>query len=154
MISKSFSFLPQRCLGKIFNVLTSYISAVERVAGFQSCSKFVAEVLPAMQNLHGDMGKCVQSRTGINHQEVSSVECQSQESVQHLSDQIGQKLNVVFLVLQESHISEEDPIDQWEEDLLCHYTMDRLFSFSILTARIFAVGDPAHHTDGSAQKCM
>uniref|UniRef100_A0A3Q3KYB6 Uncharacterized protein n=1 Tax=Mastacembelus armatus TaxID=205130 RepID=A0A3Q3KYB6_9TELE len=42
----------------------------------------------------------------------------------------------------------------WQEALLCHYTLDRLFSFSILTARVFAVGDPAHHAQGSVQKCM
>uniref|UniRef100_A0A3Q1FQ93 Uncharacterized protein n=1 Tax=Acanthochromis polyacanthus TaxID=80966 RepID=A0A3Q1FQ93_9TELE len=30
----------------------------------------------------------------------------------------------------------------------------KLFSFSIFTARVFAVGDPTHHTEGSAQKCM
>ncbi|KAM8829901.1 uncharacterized protein ACB058_018368 [Synchiropus picturatus] len=39
------------------------------------------------------------------------------------------------------------------EDYLCRYTLDRLFSFSILTARVFAVGDPARHSEGSAQKC-
>eukprot|EP00064_Thunnus_orientalis_P015733 superscaffoldBa00002975_g15790 len=56
---------------------------------------------------------------------------------------------------QGSHTSEEETISQWEKPLLCQYTLDRLFSFSILTARVFAVGDPANHaTEGSAQKCM
>uniref|UniRef100_A0A8C2ZR66 Uncharacterized protein n=1 Tax=Cyclopterus lumpus TaxID=8103 RepID=A0A8C2ZR66_CYCLU len=80
----------------ILNVLTSYISAVETVAGFQSCSEL------------------------------------------------------------ESHTSKEvtHPITQFEEELMCHHILDRLFSFSIVSARVFAVGDPAHHTEGSAQKCM
>ncbi|KAK9515197.1 hypothetical protein VZT92_025863 [Zoarces viviparus] len=116
---------PTTCLGKILNVLTRYISAVERVAGFQSCSEFVSKVKPAMQNLHKDMNKCVKTRTGTNHQ-------------------------------MDSHTSKEEThdIERWQEELLCHYTMDRLFSFSILSARVFAVGDPAHHAEGSAQKCM
>ncbi|MEQ2160359.1 hypothetical protein GOODEAATRI_032895, partial [Goodea atripinnis] len=48
---------------------------------------------------------------------------------------------------------EAQPVEQWKEPLLCRYTLDRLFSFSILTARVFAVGDPAHHSEGSSQKC-
>uniref|UniRef100_A0A8C4NSJ7 Uncharacterized protein n=1 Tax=Dicentrarchus labrax TaxID=13489 RepID=A0A8C4NSJ7_DICLA len=55
------------------------------------------------------------------------------------------------------HISNEEThpmMPRWEQNLLCRYTLDRLFSFSILTARVFAVGDPAHHADGSAQKCL
>uniref|UniRef100_A0A3Q3F3I8 Uncharacterized protein n=1 Tax=Kryptolebias marmoratus TaxID=37003 RepID=A0A3Q3F3I8_KRYMA len=31
------------------------------------------------------------------------------------------------------------PTENWNKTLLCRYTMDRLFSFSILTARVFAV---------------
>uniref|UniRef100_A0A3P9H967 Uncharacterized protein n=1 Tax=Oryzias latipes TaxID=8090 RepID=A0A3P9H967_ORYLA len=65
---------------------------------------------------------------------------------------------VSFLTFQpcNSVSSEEDtqPIEHWKEPLLCHYTLDRLFSFSILTARVFAAGDPAQHTASSAQKCM
>uniref|UniRef100_A0A665SY94 Uncharacterized protein n=1 Tax=Echeneis naucrates TaxID=173247 RepID=A0A665SY94_ECHNA len=59
-------------------------------------------------------------------------------------------------ILQDSHISQGKPQDtaRWEEALLCQYTMDRLFSFSTLTARVFAAGDPAHHAEGSAQRCM
>ncbi|KAM8755463.1 uncharacterized protein AB9X84_011921 [Acanthopagrus schlegelii] len=45
--------------------------------------------------------------------------------------------------------------ETWMRDTLCtSYTFDRLFSFSILTARVFALGDPTRHTDGSAQKCL
>lgn len=45
--------------------------------------------------------------------------------------------------------------DTWMRDTLCtSYTFDRLFSFSILTARVFALGDPIRHTDESAQKCL
>ncbi|XP_038165112.1 interleukin-23 subunit alpha-like [Cyprinodon tularosa] len=56
----------------------------------------------------------------------------------------------------EHHVKREEPqpVDQWWlEDLMCSYTLERLFSFSILTARVFAVGDPAHHSVGLAQKC-
>uniref|UniRef100_A0A3Q1JU52 Uncharacterized protein n=1 Tax=Anabas testudineus TaxID=64144 RepID=A0A3Q1JU52_ANATE len=76
-----YCLLPQPCIGKILDVLTSYSSAVERLEEIQA-------------------------------------------------------------------------IPFWQESLLCHYTMDRLFSFSILTARVFAVGDPSGHTEGSAQRCM
>uniref|UniRef100_A0A8C6VXJ9 Uncharacterized protein n=1 Tax=Nothobranchius furzeri TaxID=105023 RepID=A0A8C6VXJ9_NOTFU len=44
-------------------------------------------------------------------------------------------------------------VDQWKEAFLCHYVLDRVFSFSILAARVFAVGHPAHHDEGSSQKC-
>ncbi|KAG7520982.1 ORM1 2 [Solea senegalensis] len=51
----------------------------------------------------------------------------------------------------ELHIKEEKPKpnDLWEKLVLCPYTMNRLFSFSVLTARVFAVGDPTRH--GSTQ---
>uniref|UniRef100_A0A3Q0RW82 Uncharacterized protein n=1 Tax=Amphilophus citrinellus TaxID=61819 RepID=A0A3Q0RW82_AMPCI len=64
------------------------------------------------------------------------------------------KCLLIVLILQESHVGEEDAIQQWEKPYLCYYTLDRLFSFSILTARVFALGDPARHTSGTAQKCM
>ncbi|TWW57003.1 hypothetical protein D4764_08G0009900 [Takifugu flavidus] len=44
-------------------------------------------------------------------------------------------------------------ISSWEQEGLCLYTLNRLHSFSILTARIFAVGNPAHHMADSPQKC-
>lgn len=68
------SLLPQPCLGKMLNVLTSYSSTVERVSGFQSCKKFAGQVRQAMRKLHEDMSKCVNSRTGTIHQKVSSVD--------------------------------------------------------------------------------
>uniref|UniRef100_A0A3Q2V035 Uncharacterized protein n=1 Tax=Haplochromis burtoni TaxID=8153 RepID=A0A3Q2V035_HAPBU len=49
---------------------------------------------------------------------------------------------------------EEVTIPEWEKPYLCHYILDRLFSFSIFTARVLSVGDPAHHTEGTTQKCM
>ncbi|KAK1899056.1 Interleukin-23 subunit alpha, partial [Dissostichus eleginoides] len=33
-----------------------------------------------------------------------------------------------------------EAVGRWEEASLCRFTLDRLFSFSILTARVFAVG--------------
>uniref|UniRef100_A0AAQ4QG39 Uncharacterized protein n=1 Tax=Gasterosteus aculeatus aculeatus TaxID=481459 RepID=A0AAQ4QG39_GASAC len=92
----------------MLNVLGTYISEVERVAGFPSCSESVRKVKPLMQKVLKDMHKCVSTKLVRNH----------------------------------------------PRDLRCYYIMDRLFSFSILSARVFAVGDPAHHTDGSAQNCM
>ncbi|KAK2897276.1 hypothetical protein Q8A73_013656 [Channa argus] len=112
------------CIGKILDVLKSYNSAIERIAEFQSCSQYVTKVKPAMQKVHKDMSACV-SRRGMHHKKAS-----------HLSSEVPQRIH------------------RWQEALLCHYTMDRLFSFSIFIARVFAVGDPAHHTEGSAQKCM
>ncbi|XP_049921516.1 uncharacterized protein LOC126403102 [Epinephelus moara] len=115
---------PATCLGKMLNVLTSYMSAVERVAGFESCSKFVKEVELPIHKLHKDMSSCVKSTAEIHHQKESS-----------------------------TNKEETWPKGHWKEIYLCQYTMDRLFSFSILAARVFAVGDPAHHTDIVAQKC-
>ncbi|XP_037629211.1 uncharacterized protein LOC119490069 [Sebastes umbrosus] len=116
----------ETCLGKMLDVLTSYRSAVERLAGFESCSESVIKVTNKLHKLHQDMSKCVRSKkSGTDHQKESN---SRKEDIQ--------------------------PVDLWEEALLCHYTMDRLFSFSIFTARVFAVGDPAHHTEGSAQRCM
>lgn len=61
---------------------------------------------------------------------------------------------VLFLILQDASNDTTEHIPRWQEKLLCHYTLDRLFSFSILTARVFAVGDPAGHAVGPTQKCM
>uniref|UniRef100_A0A668T9N9 Uncharacterized protein n=1 Tax=Oreochromis aureus TaxID=47969 RepID=A0A668T9N9_OREAU len=47
-----------------------------------------------------------------------------------------------------------EKVSLWEKPYLCHYTLDRLFSFSIFTARVLSVGDPVHHTNGTTQKCM
>uniref|UniRef100_A0A3B5B127 Uncharacterized protein n=1 Tax=Stegastes partitus TaxID=144197 RepID=A0A3B5B127_9TELE len=66
----------------------------------------------------------------------------------------AQNTDWFVLLLQEPHESKKVPAEYWEEAPLCHYTMDRLFSFSIFTARVFAVGDPTRHNEGSAQKCM
>ncbi|XP_060914450.1 uncharacterized protein LOC132990297 [Labrus mixtus] len=113
------------CVGKILDVLRSYNSYVEMIAGFPSCSQFANKVKPALHNLLRDMSRCVNSRTGMNQQE-------------------------------ETPISTEDtqPPHYWHDATFCHYTLDRLFSFSIVSARVFASGDPARHSDGSAQTCM
>lgn len=58
-----------------------------------------------------------------------------------------------FPTLQAAGEYEDASVQRWEEELLCFYTLDRLFSFSILAARVFAVGDPAHHALGSPQMC-
>uniref|UniRef100_A0A3B3CRA2 Uncharacterized protein n=1 Tax=Oryzias melastigma TaxID=30732 RepID=A0A3B3CRA2_ORYME len=49
---------------------------------------------------------------------------------------------------------ETQTIEHWKEPLLCRYTLDRLFSFSIHSARVFAAGDPSRHATSSAHKCM
>ncbi|XP_051281140.1 interleukin-23 subunit alpha-like [Dicentrarchus labrax] len=112
------------CISKIHDVLMSYNSLMKRLEQFSSCARFASKVMPAMHKLHTDMSKCVNAITGVNPHK---------------------------------HISNEEThpmMPRWEQNLLCRYTLDRLFSFSILTARVFAVGDPAHHADGSAQKCL
>uniref|UniRef100_A0A3B5RBI6 Uncharacterized protein n=2 Tax=Xiphophorus TaxID=8082 RepID=A0A3B5RBI6_XIPMA len=101
----------QACVEKIFGVLTSYASAVERISAFESCSEFTSTVNPALKKLHRDMGKCVRSK------------------------------------------AEHQPVEHWKEAYVCQYTLERLFSFSILTARVFAAGDPAQHSEGSAHRC-
>ncbi|MEQ2199096.1 hypothetical protein XENOCAPTIV_024625, partial [Xenoophorus captivus] len=111
------------CVEKIFGVLMSYSSAVERISSFESCSEFTGALKPALKKLHRDMSKCVRSLGGKQEKEPSVTNKEAQ------------------------------PVEQWKEPLLCRYTLDRLFSFSILTARVFAVGDPAHHSEGSSHKC-
>uniref|UniRef100_A0A669EH16 Uncharacterized protein n=1 Tax=Oreochromis niloticus TaxID=8128 RepID=A0A669EH16_ORENI len=61
---------------------------------------------------------------------------------------------LIVLILQDLPVGEEVAIREWEKPYLCHYTLDRLFSFSIFTARVLSVGDPVHHTNGTTQKCM
>ncbi|KAK2851795.1 hypothetical protein Q5P01_008071 [Channa striata] len=112
------------CIGKILDVLKSYSAAIERIAEFPVCSNYATKVKPVMLKLQRDMNACVKSRGGTHRQEASQ-----------LSNEVPQS------------------IYRWQEPLLCHYTLDRLFSFSIFTARVFAVGDPAGHTEGSAQRC-
>uniref|UniRef100_A0A8C8E2D7 Uncharacterized protein n=1 Tax=Oryzias sinensis TaxID=183150 RepID=A0A8C8E2D7_9TELE len=127
IILNKVSFLTfQPCVGKIFKTLISYSSAVKRISGFQSCMKSARKVGLALEKLQTDMRKCVESLTSLSHLHLNSVSI------------------------------EEDtwPTEHWKEPLLCSYTLDRLFSFSILTARVFAAGDPAQHTASSAKKCM
>ncbi|XP_020491503.2 uncharacterized protein [Labrus bergylta] len=113
------------CVGKILDVLRNYNTYVEMISKFRSCSQFANKVKPALHNLLRDMSRCVSAKTGMNQQE-------------------------------ETHISAEDtqPPRYWHEAPFCHYTLDRLFTFSIISARVFARGDPAHHSDSSAQMCM
>uniref|UniRef100_A0A3B3I6S6 Uncharacterized protein n=1 Tax=Oryzias latipes TaxID=8090 RepID=A0A3B3I6S6_ORYLA len=77
-------------------------------------------------------------------------------TILRLDDRHLQELICHFKSQQNSVSSEEDtwPTEHWYEPFLCSYTLDRLFSFSILNARVFAAGDPAQHTASSAQKCM
>ncbi|XP_071402000.1 interleukin-23 subunit alpha-like [Centroberyx affinis] len=117
------------CIMKIFAVLKSYNSAIETVREFESCREFADTVKPELHRLHTDMERCVKSR-GLNHQEESQISTQTKP------------------------VSPGQPVSDWEKPLLCQYTMDRLFSFSIFTARVFGLGDPAHHTGASADKCM
>ncbi|RVE70929.1 hypothetical protein OJAV_G00069470 [Oryzias javanicus] len=56
------------CVGKIFSTLKSYSFAVKRISGFQSCMKSVENVAKALEKLSRDMGKCVESLGGPNHQ--------------------------------------------------------------------------------------
>uniref|UniRef100_A0A3P9MVB8 Pectinesterase inhibitor domain-containing protein n=1 Tax=Poecilia reticulata TaxID=8081 RepID=A0A3P9MVB8_POERE len=111
------------CVEKILGVLTSYASAVERISAFESCSEFTSTVNPALKKLHRDMGKCVRSLGG------------KLEKEHH-----GKK-------------AEHHPVEHWKEAFVCQYTLERLFSFSILTARVFAAGDPAQHSEGSSHRC-
>ncbi|KAF0035851.1 hypothetical protein F2P81_011163 [Scophthalmus maximus] len=119
------------CVGKMLGVLTSYNALVERVSGFESlaCKEFASKVQKVMQKLHKELSACVKSRGAMDHAKQANVS------------------------------EEETPVTpRWQvtphwQDLQCNYTRNRLFSFSILTARVFAVGDPAHHAESSAQKC-
>ncbi|KAI4794406.1 hypothetical protein KUCAC02_032081 [Chaenocephalus aceratus] len=43
-----------------------------------------------------------------------------------------------------------EAVERWQEASLCRFTLDRLFSFSVLTARVFAVGDPSLHAAAAA----
>uniref|UniRef100_A0A3P8X5V2 Uncharacterized protein n=1 Tax=Cynoglossus semilaevis TaxID=244447 RepID=A0A3P8X5V2_CYNSE len=64
------------------------------------------------------------------------------------------KLNSSFYFQQDSSINRARTTKAWEAELLCHYTMQRLYSFSIFTARVFAMGDPANHgSSESATLC-
>lgn len=78
---------------------------------------------------------------------------QKSEQIQELLEECWLIAFLIFLLLQVSHTTIKKPGTHWQEALLCRYTMDRLFSFSILVARVFAVGDPAHHAKSSVQNC-
>uniref|UniRef100_A0A673CXP8 Uncharacterized protein n=1 Tax=Sphaeramia orbicularis TaxID=375764 RepID=A0A673CXP8_9TELE len=55
----------------------------------------------------------------------------------------------------ETPISQDNslPTVEAEQKRLCQYTMERLFSFSILAARVFSLGDPANHPEGTLHTC-
>lgn len=58
-----------------------------------------------------------------------------------------------FPSLQAADQHEDEVVERWRKKLQCVYTLDRLLSFSILAARVFAVGDPALHALGSPRDC-
>ncbi|KAK5924418.1 hypothetical protein CgunFtcFv8_001287 [Champsocephalus gunnari] len=116
---------PETCLEKLLHVSSSYRSAVKRVSEFEKCSKFASKLQPAMLKLQRDMRRCVGARA---------------RGGAHLPQQPSDWLEAV---------------ERWQEASLCRFTLDRLFSFSVLTARVFAVGDPSLHAAAAAHHgCM
>lgn len=58
-----YSFLsplpPQPCIGKMLRVLDRYISLVDMISTFESCSDLARKVMPVIQKLHSDTTTCV-----------------------------------------------------------------------------------------------
>ncbi|CAG6021825.1 unnamed protein product, partial [Menidia menidia] len=113
------------CVKKIYSLLAEYNSSLHRISGFPNCSKFANMVKTAVETLHENMGKCVKTLGEKTHEKES-----------HTTPGITKTTQ------------------GWQKLYLCRHTLERLFSFSILTARVFAVGDPARHAEASAHKCM
>uniref|UniRef100_A0A4W5PBA0 Uncharacterized protein n=1 Tax=Hucho hucho TaxID=62062 RepID=A0A4W5PBA0_9TELE len=74
---------------------------------------------------------------------------------------VGEKLNKVveellFQMGEPRPDSEENwsKVNSWEEPGLCRDNIEKLFSFSILMARVFAPGDPAKHIMNSTKYCI
>nr|AKQ06178.1 putative interleukin-23 subunit p19b [Oncorhynchus mykiss] len=74
---------------------------------------------------------------------------------------VGEKLNkvveeVLFQMGEPCPDSEENwsKVNSWEEPGLCRDNIEKLFSFSILMARVFAPGDPAKHIMNSTKYCI
>lgn len=138
----------QPCIEKMLRVLGSYRAEVAWLAEFKSCSEFSTKLTPAMKKLQEDMSKCLKTREWTGPSNVSVRECV--RVIQGLSV----KLNSSFYFQQDSSINRARTTKAWEAELLCHYTMQRLYSFSIFTARVFAMGDPANHgSSESATLC-
>lgn len=101
-----------------------------------------------INKLHTDATKCADSKGDWGAVEVSLV-----IKVFALDSSTDTACLLIVLILQDLAFGKVT-IREWEKPYLCHYILDRLFSFSIFTARVLSVGDPAHHTDGTTQKCM
>lgn len=100
-----------------------------------------------INKLHTDVTKCADSKGEWRAEKVSLV-----IKVFALDSSTDTACLLIVLILQD--LAVEVTILEWEKPYLCSYILDRLFSFSIFTARVLSVGDPAHHTDGTTQKCM
>ncbi|KAM9828131.1 uncharacterized protein ACBT44_020848 isoform 2-T2 [Syngnathus typhle] len=112
---------PTPCAKKILKVLSSYVTALDKVARFASCSASVSRVKPTSEALRKSVSACVQLNNDVSKEA---------EEPRPRPDDVA-----------------------WQEEPLCYYTLKRLFSFSLLTARVFAVGHPAAHSQGSAHVC-
>lgn len=135
----------QTCLSKILSVSRTYSSALQMLSSFESCAAFAKKLLPALTQLQGDMANmCVKLD---DRSEVSQIKALlRKQHVRHADFNIS----FSFLALQ---VSSYENVAWWRQEPLCIHTLERLYSFSTLTARVFAVGNPAHHTAGPAHNC-
>ncbi|CAL8319566.1 unnamed protein product [Merluccius merluccius] len=109
---------PKPCISKVSAVLRSYRSEVQKVGELQVCSRFTAQIEKVLQEFDSDMRRCARATRALHLPEFSVAAADPQQ------------------------IQEDD---MWEADAMCHYVMERIFSFSVLAARVFALGDPARH---------
>ncbi|KAJ3586048.1 hypothetical protein NHX12_012449 [Muraenolepis orangiensis] len=126
-IARTLSIEP--CIMKMSAVLRSYHSEVEKVGKLPDCAK-LTELQQAMHKFYTDMRKCATATRQL-----------------HIPE---------FVVTATHHGGEDYGVEDnmWHATDLCNYTVERVFSFSILAARVFASGDPAKHGHGSAAQCV
>ncbi|XP_041712405.1 uncharacterized protein LOC121545711 [Coregonus clupeaformis] len=102
------------------------------------------------KNLRADSKPCLEKMVSAlkNYCTVFGIISQFKNNCAEVGKKVNTVVKELLFELKEPHpYSEENwpEVERWEEPGLCRDNIEKLFSFSILMARVFAPGDPATH---------
>ncbi|KAJ8016854.1 hypothetical protein DPEC_G00011670 [Dallia pectoralis] len=100
-------------------------------------------------NLRVDSMPCFRKMVSAlkNYRTVFGTISQFKKNCKNVGTTVSNVVTELLIHMKESSPEENwSTVHSWEEAGLCHDSLEKLFSFSILMARVFAPGDPAKHT--------
>ncbi|XP_021423044.1 uncharacterized protein LOC110492907 [Oncorhynchus mykiss] len=111
------------------------------------------------KNLRADSMPCLKKMVFAlkNYSTVFGIISQFKNNCAKTGKMVNTVVKKLLLDLKEPHPHSEEKwqeVKSWEEPGLCRDNIEKLFSFSILMARVFAPGDPAKHIMDSPKYCI